>query len=128
MLLPDGDPGPVDALPYQDYRGRDLLVRQGQKIDPGELALHDVADLFRLEMRKPYPQCEWLQTASTSLMTSMIRWFESRPYRSVILTVWFLDLVSLLIWLALWWKPVRGSGIAMLDGPLASSICNSFFE
>ena len=42
--VPDGDPGPAADIPYRTYRGRDLLVRQGQEIDPGELALRDAAD------------------------------------------------------------------------------------
>ena len=44
--VPDGEPGPAAEVPYRIWRGRNLLVRQGQAVDPGELALFDAADRF----------------------------------------------------------------------------------
>ena len=52
--VPDGDPGPAADPPYQDFRGRDLLVCQEQSIDPGEVALHGAAGMLRHKMGKPY--------------------------------------------------------------------------
>ena len=51
--VPDGEPGPAAEVPL----GRNLLLRQGHDVDPGERALFDAADDFRAELRLPYPRC-----------------------------------------------------------------------
>ena len=51
--VPDDDPGPAVAPRYREFRGRDLLVCQGQRVNPGELTLYDAADMLWGEMRNP---------------------------------------------------------------------------
>ena len=77
--VPDGDPGPAVAPRYREFRGRDLLVCQGQRVDPGKLALFDAADMLRGEMRNPYPWYGWIQYASKSMRASLRCWLENNP-------------------------------------------------
>ena len=77
--IPDDDPGPAVAPRYREFWGQDLLVRQGQRVDPGELALYDAADMLRHEMRNPYPRYGWIQYASESLRASLSCWLENHP-------------------------------------------------
>ena len=51
--VPDGDPGPAVAPPCRVWHGQDLLIRQGQRVNPREFALFDAADSLRSEMRNP---------------------------------------------------------------------------
>ena len=77
--VPDGVPGPANEPPYRFHRGRDLLERQGQAVDPGELALFVAADAFRMEFRQQYPRYEWLHSAARILKAALRRWLGERP-------------------------------------------------
>ena len=82
--VPDGDLGPAVAPCYWEFRGRDLLVHQGQRFNLGELALYDAADMLRGEMRNPYQRYGSIQYASTSLMASLMCWLENHPPGTVV--------------------------------------------
>ena len=77
--VPDGVPGPANEPPYRFHRGRDLLRRQGQAVDPGELALFDAADRFREEFRQQYPRCAWLHSTARDLKAALRRWQGVHP-------------------------------------------------
>ena len=126
--VPDGDVGPAVAPCYQEYRGWELLVRQGQRVDPGELTLYEAADMLQGKMRNPCPQYGWIQFASKSLRASLRCWLESRPPRAKIYSG-VVDGYRILTYLARAFVETRsGSGIAILHGLLASLVCNSFFK
>ena len=59
----------------------DLLTRQGQAVDPGELALFEAADAFHLELRQQYPWYGWLHSAASILKAASLRWLDDHPSR-----------------------------------------------
>ena len=71
--VPDGVPGPANESSYRIHRGRNLLTRQEQAVDPGELALFEAADAFRRELRKQYPRYGWLHLTASILKAALLR-------------------------------------------------------
>ena len=74
-----GVPGPANESSYRIHRGRNLLTRQGQTVDPGELALFKAADVFHRELRQQYPRYGWLHSTAAILKAALLRWLVDHP-------------------------------------------------